>query len=43
MAALNPIIVTHPTPKRQGEPGVDLKWPASAIWRPGEPAVKVER
>lgn len=38
MAALNPIIVSHPTAK-QGEPGVDLKWPSSAIWRPGDPAV----
>ena len=22
------------------QPGVDLRWPASAIWRPGEPAVR---
>ena len=22
-----------------GQPGVDLRWPASSIWRPGEPAV----
>jgi uncharacterized membrane protein len=22
------------------EPGVDLRWPSSAIWRPGEPAVR---
>ena len=21
------------------QPGVDLRWPASAIWRPGEPVV----
>jgi len=21
-------------------PGVELRWPASAIWRPGEPAVR---
>ena len=22
------------------QPGIDLRWPASAIWRPGEPAVR---
>ena len=23
----------------RAQPGVDLRWPASAIWRPGEPMV----
>lgn len=27
-------------PHEPHEPGVDLRWPASAIWRPGEPAVR---
>lgn len=36
---VNPNVVTgshasHP------QPGVELRWPASAIWRPGEPAVR---
>lgn len=30
----NPIVKASP------QPGVDLHWPASAIWRPGEPAVR---
>jgi len=25
----------------RGQPGVDLRWPASAIWRPGEPTINV--
>ena len=25
----------------RNQPGVDLRWPASAIWRPGEPAINV--
>ncbi len=28
------------TDKSFPQPGVDLRWPASAIWRPGEPAVR---
>jgi len=38
MTALNPIIIAEPVPRRT-EPGVDLRWPASAIWRAGEPKV----
>ena len=27
----------------QPQPGVDLRWPASSVWRPGEPAVRPPR
>ncbi len=36
---MNPKIVTY-TGASFPQPGVDLRWPASAIWRPGEPAVR---
>jgi uncharacterized membrane protein len=36
---MNPNTVTH-TGASFAQPGVDLRWPASAIWRPGEPAVR---
>jgi uncharacterized membrane protein len=36
---MKPKIVTY-AGARIPQPGVDLRWPASAIWRPGEPAVR---
>ena len=36
---MNPKTVTY-TDATFPQPGVDLRWPASAIWRPGEPAVR---
>ena len=27
-------------PEQHYQPGVDLRWPSSAIWRPGEPAIR---
>jgi uncharacterized membrane protein len=39
MAMMKPKIVTY-AGARIPQPGVDLRWPASAIWRPGEPAVR---
>ena len=36
---MNPKIVTYAGASIP-QPGVDLRWPASAIWRPGEPAVR---
>ena len=32
-------ITTSSTDSNHPRPGVELRWPASAIWRPGEPAV----
>ena len=37
MAHSRPIEQTHTSVPR---PGVELRWPAAAIWRPGEPAVR---
>jgi uncharacterized membrane protein len=39
MAMMKPKIVTYAGTSIP-QPGVDLRWPASAIWRPGEPAVR---
>jgi uncharacterized membrane protein len=39
MAMMKPKIVTYAGASIP-QPGVDLRWPASAIWRPGEPAVR---
>jgi uncharacterized membrane protein len=39
MAMMKPKIVTY-TGASLPQAGVDLRWPASAIWRPGEPAVR---
>jgi uncharacterized membrane protein len=38
--ALDHIAVGARMEPEETHPGVDLKWPASAIWRPGEPAIK---
>jgi uncharacterized membrane protein len=37
--ALDHIATATPIGPAETHPGVDLKWPASAIWRPGEPAI----
>jgi uncharacterized membrane protein len=37
--ALDHIATAAPIEPVETHPGVDLKWPASAIWRPGEPAI----
>jgi uncharacterized membrane protein len=39
MAMMTPKTVDY-TDASSPRPGVDLHWPASAIWRPGEPAVR---
>ena len=36
---MKPTIVTY-SGGTIPQPGVDLRWPASALWRPGEPAVR---
>lgn len=36
---MNPKIVTY-AGAAMPRPGLDLRWPASALWRPGEPAVR---
>ncbi|WP_083567385.1 DUF2189 domain-containing protein [Hyphomicrobium sp. CS1GBMeth3] len=37
--ALDHIVTGTPAGPVEAYPGVDLHWPASAIWRPGEPAI----
>jgi uncharacterized membrane protein len=37
--ALDHIAVGAPAAPIENHPGVELKWPASAIWRPGEPVI----
>jgi uncharacterized membrane protein len=37
--ALDHIATAAPIEPVETHPGMDLKWPASAIWRPGEPAI----
>jgi uncharacterized membrane protein len=39
MAMMTPKIVTYAGATIQ-QPSADVRWPASAIWRPGEPAVR---
>ena len=38
--ALDDIVASTQIAPVEAYPGVDLKWPASAIWRTGEPAIK---
>jgi uncharacterized membrane protein len=38
MAMINPRTI-HYADAHMPRPGVDLRWPASAVWRPGEPEV----
>jgi uncharacterized membrane protein len=34
-------VSTHDAPRTpQPQPGIDLRWPAAALWRPGEPLVR---